>query len=100
MNEPTTLPAAHTRDQVASGQHADRDQLGFMNLYRVYRRVLDENESRALALVELEDASYEQIAEELDMARDDVKMLVFMARKKLSFGMGRTLDELSEQSVA
>ena len=100
MNDQITLPAAHTRDHVATGQHADSDQLGFMNLYRVYRRVLDEDESRALALVELENASYEQIGELLGKTHDQVKLIVFTARKKMFFGMGRTLGELERQSVA
>ena len=100
MNEPITIPAVPAREHAVTRHCADGDPLAFMNLYRVYRRVLDEDESRALALVELEKANYATISELLGMSDGEVKMLLFRARQKLFLGMGRTLGELENASVA
>lgn len=69
-------------------------------MYRVYHQVLTQSEDAALRLVEVEKASYADAANVLKVAQDDVKMLVFLARQKLYFGMGQTLAELSEEPAA
>ena len=100
MNAQTTIPVNSTRGTSGSIAHTDCDQLGFLNLYRVYHQVLGEDENEALSLVEVEKAGYAEIGERMGKTADEIKLLVFAARQKLLFGMGRTLAELDEHSAA
>jgi DNA-directed RNA polymerase specialized sigma24 family protein len=66
-------------------------------MYRVYHQVLTQVEDDVLRLVEVEKANYSEAADRLGMSADDIKLAVFLARQKLYFGMGRTLEELREE---
>ena len=94
--EHATPPVDSTRARRASPAGADRGPLGFMNLYRVYHQTLSESESEALGLVEVEGASYEEVARQTGTTSDEIQMLIWSARHKLFFGMARTLAELGE----
>ena len=100
MNVQITIPVDSTRGSGVSTKHADSDQLGFLNLYRVYHQILGADENEALSLVEVERACYAEIAKCMGKTADEIKLLVFAARRKLLFGMGRTLAELDEHSAA
>ena len=71
-------------------------ELSYLNLYGVYSQILSATESCALAMVEVEGASYDAVAKSLGSSWEDVRMLVFHGRQKLFWGMGRTLDELEK----
>ena len=100
MNVQLTIPATSTRGSGVCTAPADSNQLEFLNLYRVYHQILGEDEDRALSLVEVERASYAEIAERMGKSANEIKLLVFAARRKLRFGMSRTLAELDKQPAA
>lgn len=100
MNVQITIPVDSTRGSVVSTAHADSDQLAFLNLYRVYHQILGEDENQALGLVEVERAGYAEIGVRMGKTANEIKLLVLAARRKLLFGMGRTLAELDQHPAA
>jgi hypothetical protein len=96
----TTDRAVTTRTGAERGPRADSGQLEYLNLYRVYHRVLTQPEDDALRLIEVQKSSYAEAAGVMRVSIDDIKKLIFLARQKLFFGMGQTLGELSEEPAA
>ena len=56
--------------------------------------MLSEREQRALHLVEVEERSYRQAALELTIKLENLKMVIFRARRKIHRAMRRTFDGL------
>ena len=99
MQPGTTDKVTTVHTSAAHASKGSSSELHFTSLYRVYYHILEPNERRALWLVEVEGRSYDEIAEIMACARADVKQAVFLARRKLFWGMGRTLEELEKQPV-
>lgn len=72
----------------------DRAFLIYLNLYLVHFRQLSQKEQRALTLVEVEGVSYREAAADLGIRLENLKMVVFRARRKIYRGMSRTMAEL------
>ena len=57
--------------------------------------MLSDRERRALHLVEVEEWSYRQTADELEIKLENLKMVIFRARRKIHRSMRRVFDGLS-----
>jgi DNA-directed RNA polymerase specialized sigma24 family protein len=67
-----------------------------MNLYRIYHQLLGADEREALARVEVADSDYLQVAADMQCSPQEVRRLVFEARRKLLLGMAPTLASLDD----
>lgn len=77
----------------------DRAFLIYLNLYLVHYRQLSDKEQRALMLVEVEGVSYRDAAADLGIRLENLKMVVFRARRKIFRAMSRTMAELQARCV-
>lgn len=100
MTSQLTNAIGSTRTIVSPATLTEFDQLAFMNLYRVYHGILSDDEREALGLVVVENTGYGEVAKLMELTCEEVKALVFCARRRLLSGLGRTLAELDRQSVA
>jgi DNA-directed RNA polymerase specialized sigma24 family protein len=57
--------------------------------------MLSEREQRALHLVEVEETRYREAARELGIKLENLKMVIFRARRKIHRSMRRVFDGLS-----
>lgn len=98
LPEPTSERAATpVQDAIESeskGQCA-RVYLIYLQLYLQFYSMLSERERRALHLVEVEDRSYRDAAGELEIKLENLKMVIFRARRKIHRSMRRVFDGLS-----
>jgi len=67
----------------------------YLHLYLRFYSMLSERERAALHLVEVDEASYRQAAEELGIKLENLKMVIFRARRKIHRSMRRVFDGLS-----
>ncbi len=72
-----------------------RAYLTYLQLYLRFYGMLSERERRALFFVEVEDRSYRDAALELGIKLENLKMVIFRARKKIHRSMRRVFDGLS-----
>jgi len=72
-----------------------RVYLTYLQLYLEFYSMLSERERRALHLVEVEDRSYREAAEDLGIKLENLKMVIFRARRKIHRSMRRVFDGLS-----
>jgi RNA polymerase sigma factor (sigma-70 family) len=72
-----------------------RAYLTYLQLYLRFYSMLSEREQRALFLVEVEDHSYREAALDLGIKLENLKMVIFRARKKIHRSMRRVFDGLS-----
>ena len=72
-----------------------RTYLVYLQLYLEFYRMLSDRERRALHLVEVEGASYRIAAEDLGIKLENLKMVIFRARRKIHRSMRRVFDGLS-----
>lgn len=72
-----------------------RAYLTYLQLYLRFYAMLSERERRALFLVEVDDHSYREAALELGIKLENLKMVIFRARKKIHRSMRRVFDGLS-----
>lgn len=72
-----------------------RAYLTYLQLYLRFYGMLSERERRALHLVEVEDLSYREAASDLGIKLENLKMVIFRARKKIHRSMRRVFDGLS-----
>ncbi|MDP6408826.1 MAG: sigma-70 family RNA polymerase sigma factor [Planctomycetota bacterium] len=72
-----------------------RTYLTYLQLYLEFYSMLSERERRALHLVEVEDKSYREAATELEIKLENLKMVIFRARRKIHRSMRRIFDGLS-----
>ena len=71
-----------------------RVYLTYLQLYLAFYGMLSERERRALQLVEVEESSYRHAADELGIKLENLKMVVFRARRKIHRAMRRVFDGL------
>jgi RNA polymerase sigma-70 factor, ECF subfamily len=72
-----------------------RVYLTYLHLYLRFYSMLSERERRALHLVEVEERSYREAARDLDIKLENLKMVIFRARRKIHRSMRRVFDGLS-----
>ncbi len=87
-------PLTGVMDQ-ESTQECSRVYLTYLHLYLRFYAMLSERERRALHLVEVEGASYKQAAEDIGIKLENLKMVIFRARKKIHRSMRRVFEGLS-----
>ncbi len=78
-----------SRDQCA------RVFVTYLQLYLQFYSMLSERERRALHLVEVDDRSYREASEELGIKLENLKMVIFRARRKIHRSMRRVFEGLS-----
>ncbi len=66
----------------------------YLQLYLRFYRLLSKREQLALELVEVREWSYRQAAQELGIKLENLKMVVFRARRKIHRSMRRVFDGL------
>ncbi|MBI5852881.1 MAG: RNA polymerase sigma factor [Planctomycetes bacterium] len=77
----------------------DRAFLIYLNLYLVHFAQLAEKEQRALTMVEVLGITYKDTAAELGIRLENLKMVIFRARRKILRGMTRTLAEIEARNA-
>jgi len=78
-----------------SREECARIYLNYLQLYLQFYSMLSDRERRALHLVEVEEWSYRQTAADLDIKLENLKMVIFRARRKIHRSMRRVFDGLS-----
>ncbi|QDU69216.1 RNA polymerase sigma factor [Engelhardtia mirabilis] len=68
--------------------------LVYLHLYLEFYKQLSDREQRALHMVEVEGASYRDAAAELEIKLENLKMVIFRARRKIYRAMRRVFDGL------
>ena len=81
--------------QDESREECARVYLNYLQLYLQFYSMLSERERRALHLVEVEEWSYRRTAAELGIKLENLKMVIFRARRKIHRAMRRVFDGLS-----
>lgn len=72
-----------------------RMYLLYLHLYLRFYSMLSERERAALRMVEVEDSSYRRAAETLGIKLENLKMVIFRARRKIHRSMRRVFDGMS-----
>lgn len=72
-----------------------RVYLTYLHLYLKFYRMLSERERAALHMVEVQEYSYKQAALELGIKLENLKMVIFRARRKIHRAMRRVFDGMS-----
>ena len=78
-----------------SREECARVYLNYLQLYLQFYSMLSDRERHALHLVEVEEWSYRQTAAELEIKLENLKMVIFRARRKIHRSMRRVFDGLS-----
>jgi RNA polymerase sigma factor (sigma-70 family) len=78
-----------------SRKECERVYLTYLHLYLRFYSMLSERERRSLQLVEVEERSYREAAEELGIKLENLKMVIFRARRKIHRSMRRVFEGLS-----
>ena len=78
-----------------SKDECQRVYFTYLHLYLRFYGMLSERERRALELVEVEERSYRDAAEELGIKLENLKMVIFRARRKIHRSMRRVFDGMS-----
>jgi len=85
----------HSAVERESRQECERVYLTYLHLYLRFYSMLSERERKALQLIEVEERSYREAAEELGIKLENLKMVIFRARRKIHRSMRRVFDGLS-----
>ncbi len=72
-----------------------RVYLTYLYLYLKFYGMLSERERAALHMVEVQEHSYRQAADELGIKLENLKMVIFRARRKIHRAMRRVFDGMS-----
>ncbi|MFT4541313.1 MAG: RNA polymerase sigma factor (sigma-70 family) [Planctomycetota bacterium] len=80
--------------EAESSAECKRVYLTYLQLYLEFFQMLSERERRALHLVEVENESYRVAAEDLGIKLENLKMVIFRARRKIHRAMRRVFDGL------
>jgi RNA polymerase sigma factor (sigma-70 family) len=87
-------PLSGAIERESKGECA-RVYLVYLHLYLRFYSMLSDRERAALHLVEVQESSYRQAAEELGIKLENLKMVIFRARRKIHRSMRRVFDGLS-----
>jgi len=96
----TDQPEARSQNPLSGAieqeSHAEcaRVYATYLQLYLRFYSMLSERECRALHLVEVDDLSYRAAAQELGIKLENLKMVIFRARRKIHRAMRRVFDGL------
>ena len=71
-----------------------RFYLTYLHLYLRFYSMLSERERRALHMIEVEERSYREAADELGIRLENLKMVIFRARRKIHRSMRRVFEGL------
>ena len=93
--EVSSTSPLHSAVERESRKECERVYLTYLHLYLRFYSMLSERERRALQLVEVEERSYRAAAEELGIKLENLKMVIFRARRKIHRSMRRVFDGLS-----
>ena len=85
----------HSAVEHESRKECERVYLTYLHLYLRFYSMLSERERKALQLVEVEERSYRVAAEVLGIKLENLKMVIFRARRKIHRSMRRVFDGLS-----
>lgn len=86
--------------EAEESRECSRAYVTYLQLYlRVYS-LLSERERRALHLVEVERVSYREAAEALELRIENLKMVIFRARRKIHRTLRRVLEGTTPESGA
>jgi hypothetical protein len=77
-----------------SALECTRVYLNYLYLYLRFYRMLSEREQRAIQMVEVEGHSYRDAARELGIRLENLKMVIFRARRKIHRSMRRVFEGL------
>ena len=77
-----------------STTECQRVYLTYLHLYLRFYSMLSERERVALQMVEVDERSYRQAADELGIKLENLKMVIFRARRKIHRSMRRVFDGL------
>jgi RNA polymerase sigma-70 factor (ECF subfamily) len=80
--------------EMESQAECARVYLTYLQLYLRFYSMLSAREQRALHLVEIDGASYRETAAELGIKLENLKMVIFRARRKIHRAMRRVFDGL------
>ena len=89
----TTNPLSGVIEQEENDE-CSRTYVIYLQLYLEFYRMLSERERRALHLVEVDGCSYRSAAGELEIKLENLKMVIFRARRKIHRSMRRVFDGL------
>lgn len=78
-----------------ANSQCSRAYVTYLQLYMEFYSMLSARERRALQLVEVEGSSYREAAAELEIKLENLKMVIFRARRKIHRAMRRVFDGLS-----
>ena len=78
-----------------STKECGRVFLTYLHLYLRFYSMLSERERLAIHMVEVEERSYREAAEALEIKLENLKMVIFRARRKIHRSMRRVFDGLS-----
>jgi RNA polymerase sigma-70 factor (ECF subfamily) len=87
-------PQAGAIERESRGECA-RVYLTYLHLYLRFYSMLSERERLAIHLVEVDQTSYRDAARELGIKLENLKMVIFRARRKIHRSMRRVFDGLS-----
>lgn len=77
-----------------SDAECGRVYLTYLHLYLQFYSMLSERERKAIHMVEVEECSYREAAEALEIKLENLKMVIFRARRKIHRSMRRVFDGL------
>jgi len=85
--------------EAESAQLVDQAYLIYLNFYLMHFERLTPKERHALVRVEVEGVSYKDVADELGIRLENLKMVIFRGRRKILRGMTRSLSDLGIEVV-
>jgi RNA polymerase sigma factor (sigma-70 family) len=83
--------------EAESQDECARVYLTYLHLYLHFYGMLSERERAALHMVEVEESSYRAAAEALGIKLENLKMVIFRARRKIHRAMRRAFEGLSAE---
>ena len=95
-DQPETQAASPLRGAMDTESRLECSQVyvTYLQLYLEFYGMLSERERRALHFVEVDQKSYREAAEEIGIKLENLKMVIFRARKKIHRAMRRVFDGL------
>jgi len=91
--EPNSTPIHGVIDREASHE-CGRVYLTYLHLYLEFYSMLSPRERTAIHMVEVEDCSYRDAAQRLNIKLENLKMVIFRARRKIHRAMRRVFEGL------